>query len=379
MIMSGMRSIDSAFVSGQFHVARRGLGTVGAKLAAGEDVTVVFFGGSITWGGQASDIDQSSYRALTTKWLKQQYPQSKITSINSGIGGTGSDLGVFRCQTDVLDHQPDLVFVEFAVNDGGMDDYKSMETYEAILRQLISAEKKPDICIVYTIEQQHLELWQEGKLSPRAATQEQLAVLYNLPSVKMAAGIAMDVLEGKATWEELMSDSVHPLDGGHAVYTNVLSSCLRTMFEQQSDDCISLPTPSTTDRYFKSTMQPLPKDVPGWTWIELENKGGWECFNGLLVAEKPGTELTLTFSGKLVGLYYQLGPETGNLHYSIDNGVEKLLEPFDKWAPTCTRPQYRILNDELTIGQHTITLRISESSDPQSKGTWARLAHLMIG
>jgi hypothetical protein len=123
----------------------------------------------------------------------------------------------------------------------------------------------------------------------------------------------------------------------------------------------------------------LPKDVPGWTWIELENKGGWECFNGLLVAEKPGTELTLTFSGKLVGLYYQLGPETGNLHYSIDNGVEKLLEPFDKWAPTCTRPQYRILNDELTIGQHTITLRISESSDPQSKGTWARLAHLMIG
>ena len=101
---------------------RGGLGKVGHKLAQGQDVTVVFFGGSITWGGNASDIDQGSYRARTTQWLKQQYPQSNITSINAGIGGTGSDLGAFRCKPDVLAHKPDLVFVEFAVNDGGMED-----------------------------------------------------------------------------------------------------------------------------------------------------------------------------------------------------------------------------------------------------------------
>ena len=35
------------------------------------------------------------------------------------MGGTGSDLGVFRLQHDVLRQRPDLVFIEFAVNDAG--------------------------------------------------------------------------------------------------------------------------------------------------------------------------------------------------------------------------------------------------------------------
>ncbi len=358
---------------------RRGLGAVGQKLSSGEDVTMVFFGGSITWGGQASDIDQCSYRALTTQWLNEQYPKSKITSVNAGIGGTGSNLGVFRCASDVLVHQPDLVFVEFAVNDAGMADDKSMETFEGILRQLLSATKLPDICIVYTIAKDHLELWHAGQLSPRAATQERLAEYYNLSSVRMARGIAQKVCSGKSTWEEQMSDNVHPLDAGHATYTQILSASLKPMFNQQPVVGHALPCPMVSDRYVTSTMQDLPHDVEGWTWIDLENKGGWECFNGLLMAEKPGTQITLNFTGKLVGLYFQLGPDTGNLYYRIDDGPEQLLEPFDKYAPTCTRPQYRVLDDELTDGKHTIYLRIAESKDDQSKGTWTRLAHLMVG
>lgn len=56
-----------------------------------------------------------------TDWLKQQYSNVQFTSINSGIGGTGSDLGVFRTERDVLQYHPDLVFVEFAVNDAKTD------------------------------------------------------------------------------------------------------------------------------------------------------------------------------------------------------------------------------------------------------------------
>jgi sialidase-1 len=271
------------------------------------------------------------------------------------------------------------VFVEFAVNDGGMDDRKSMETFEGVLRQLLSTDNVPAICIVYTIAKEHLEIWHTGELSPRAATQEQLAEYYQLPSVRMARGIADQVMTGQTTWEELMNDIVHPLDAGHQIYSQVLIAALKQMFEQEPVQDYQLPTPLVSDRYATATMQVLPRDVPGWAWIDLENKGGWECFTGLLMAEKPGTELILSFTGKLVGLYYQLGPDTGNLHYCIDDGPEQLLEPFDKWAVNCKRPQYRVLNDELTEGQHTLTLRIASSKDQQSQGTWTRLAHVMVG
>lgn len=372
-------SNNSMQVDQSYHKIRCGLGAVGRKLAAGEDVMVVYFGGSITWGGQASDIDQSSYRARSTQWLQKQYPQANITSINAGIGGTGSDLGVFRCAADVLVHQPDWVVVEFAVNDESMDDEKSMETFEGILRQLLAAKKRPDICIVYTIAKDHLERWHAGKLSPRAGTQERLAEFYNLPSVRMARGIADKVCTGQSTWDEQMSDHVHPLDAGHTTYTEILSTALEAMLKQEPATDKILPTPQVSDRYVTATMQDLPHDVQGWTWIDLENKGGWECFNGLLMAEKPGIELTVKFTGKLVGLYYQLGPETGNLYYRIDDGPEQLLKLFDQYAPHCTRPQYRVLDDKLAGGEHTLYLRVAESKDENSKGTWTRLAYLMVG
>jgi hypothetical protein len=47
------------------------------------------------------------------------YPDAGFSEPNATIGGTGSDLGVFRLNQDVLDHKPDLMFIEFAVNDGG--------------------------------------------------------------------------------------------------------------------------------------------------------------------------------------------------------------------------------------------------------------------
>ena len=88
---------------------RDGLGNVLAKLEAGKEVRIAYFGGSIT----AAD----GWRPKTLAWFRRQFPKAKIQEINATIGGTGSDLGVFRYRQDVLQHKPDLVFVEFSVND----------------------------------------------------------------------------------------------------------------------------------------------------------------------------------------------------------------------------------------------------------------------
>ena len=82
---------------------RAGLPNFNYKIQKNEPVSVVFLGGSIT--------NHQGYRVQITDWLKQQYSNVQFTSINSGIGGTGSDLGVFRTERDVLQYHPDLVFV----------------------------------------------------------------------------------------------------------------------------------------------------------------------------------------------------------------------------------------------------------------------------
>ena len=103
----------------EFHV-RDGLANVFWKLEAGKEVRIGYLGGSIT--------AQAGWRPKTLKWFQEQYPNATISEINAAIGGTGSDLGVFRLRHDVLRHKPDLLFVEFAVNDGGVSPHRTKWT-----------------------------------------------------------------------------------------------------------------------------------------------------------------------------------------------------------------------------------------------------------
>src|SRR5689334_16018215 len=102
---------DIPLVEAKECTPRAGLPNFFAKLEAGAEVRIGYLGGSIT--------AQEGWRPKTLAHFQKTYPKAKITQINAAIGGTGSDLGVFRVRQDVLEKKPDLLFVEFAVNDGG--------------------------------------------------------------------------------------------------------------------------------------------------------------------------------------------------------------------------------------------------------------------
>ncbi len=79
---------------------------------------VVFLGGSITQGARAS-ANSNTWAYKVGEYLKKHFSDKDVKVNNSGVGGTGSMLGIFRLQKDVVAFQPDLVFVEYAVNDIG--------------------------------------------------------------------------------------------------------------------------------------------------------------------------------------------------------------------------------------------------------------------
>jgi lysophospholipase L1-like esterase len=111
-----------------------------ARAEAGEALTVVFFGASLTWGANATDPQRFSYRADVARRLAARYPKAHFTAVDAAIGGTGSQLGVFRVERDVLAFKPDLVFLDFSANDDiTHDDGETLASYEAILRRLVDA------------------------------------------------------------------------------------------------------------------------------------------------------------------------------------------------------------------------------------------------
>ena len=86
----------------------------------------------------------TSYRARIGQRLEQAYPKAHFTFWDAAIGGTTSQLGVFRLQRDVVRRKPDLVFLDFSAND---DIYsaapETLASYEALVRRILRRHEPP--------------------------------------------------------------------------------------------------------------------------------------------------------------------------------------------------------------------------------------------
>jgi lysophospholipase L1-like esterase len=259
-------------VPAQLMRQRSGLGNVFAKLKAGKTVSIGYFGGSITAA--------EGWRPKTLKWFRETYPQAKITEINAAIGGTGSDLGVYRFHQDVLCHKPDLIFVEFAVNDGGASPENIWRGMEGIVRQAWQADPNIDICYVYTFHTGQADDLSKG-LNPRAASvMEMLADHYDIPSINVALRTAEMARDGKliyVPWKDaegkdlpvpegiilFSTDGVHPLDAGHEIYAQVIADALKQIEAVSPPKPHELKTPFILDNWQNAKLVPLEAVIMG--------------------------------------------------------------------------------------------------------------------
>jgi lysophospholipase L1-like esterase len=358
---------------------RGGLPVFVKKLQAKEEIRLAYFGGSITAGAGASK-PQFCYRELLTTWLRKEHPGVRFTPFNAAIGGTGSWLGAFRCWNDVGYQRPDLVVVEFAVNDAGLPEDQVIASMEGIVRQLRTrTPSKPDILFVYTMTQSHLEDFKAGRLPAAMQYHEKVAAHYGIPSVVMAKHAATKILAGDLTMEAFASDMVHPTDAGYALYLEAL----KPFFTQVA----SLPSPGspvpTPPALSPKAMEKA--KLISYDWAHLDEGWlGWQLSPSdrlphLAVSDKPGATITLKFKGSQVGLFDMIGPDTGNLEYSLNGGPWQHKVNFDKHCLKYARPHATTLVRDLDPSQeHELKLRIAEDTPPGSKGRFTRLGWFLV-
>jgi len=190
------------------------------RARAGERLSVVFFGASLTWGANASDPQLTSYRARVAEKLRQRYPEAHFRFWDAAIGGTGSQLGVFRLERDVLRCKPHLVFLDFSAND---DIYtarpETLASYEAIVRRIILEAKAPLVVVIFPFK------WNvaQGHTKGMRGRDAHLAIAkaYNVPVGDAIVLGQRLVKEGKMTLDEIWPvDGVHPGDEGYRMFAD---------------------------------------------------------------------------------------------------------------------------------------------------------------
>ena len=84
-------------------------------------INLVFHGHSVPAGYFKTPVVNtlSSYPYLVLKALKEIYPYAVINIINTSIGGENSLSGASRFKSEVVVHKPDVLFIDYALNDRG--------------------------------------------------------------------------------------------------------------------------------------------------------------------------------------------------------------------------------------------------------------------
>jgi len=329
---------------------RGGMPNVLAKLSAGKKVAVAYLGGSIT--------AQAGWRVMTLKWFQQTWPKANVREINAAIGGTPSGLGVFRLHQDVLRHKPDLVFVEFAVNDGGTKPEDIWRAMEGIVRQIWKHDPTVDICYVYTIYTRGMPNDYAKGLRPRSTSaMEMVADHYGIPSIDMGMRIVELQQSGKLIYKPrkdprtgkplpagdkivFANDDCHPRPEGHKVYTDVITKAIVSMksLDKRGPHAIKIKKPFIADNWEAAKIVPLKKSMLTGGWKKLpKDKGLGKRFARympeLWEATRPGEKITFSFRGSKVLLYDLLGPDGGQAIITVDGKRrDKPVRRFDHYC-----------------------------------------------
>jgi len=100
-------------------------------------INLVFHGHSVPAGyfktPTVNTLD--SYPFQVFRQLKEKYPYAVINSINTSIGGENSVSGQKRFKKEVLNHKPDILFIDYALNDRGVGLDESRKAWARMIER----------------------------------------------------------------------------------------------------------------------------------------------------------------------------------------------------------------------------------------------------
>ncbi len=279
------------------------LGAAMKKAEQGEKVTIGFIGGSITQGSSSSG-SENCYAYKTYAWWAEKFSDAEVEYANAGIGATDSYLGVHRVEGDLLSKNPDVVVIEFSVND--TNHMLNQESYESLIRKIYNSESQPAVVLLCTTMEDGTSFQEKHA---------QVGMYYNLPIISYHDVVYPEVKAGTLIWSDISPDNIHPNDAGH----DIIGQMMGNYFDDVYSKLDSIDTtktnlekdPLTKDRYAKANQYDNTNFTPtnvgnyteGTSFARYPN--GWKTLDGAesFVFEVEARNIGIIFYRSVSGMY----------------------------------------------------------------------------
>lgn len=278
------------------------------RAANGESLVIGFLGGSITQGSLSS-TPKTCYAYLVYEWWKKSFPNAEFSFVNGGIGGTTSHYGGARAWKDVLCYRPDIVTVDFSVNDDANEFFE--ETYEGTLRRLLMAPSAPAVVVLNNV------FYDTGKNAQEY--HNRIADHYGIPHVSIKDTIFPDVESGKIVRADITPDNLHPNDKGHRLVADEICKLLDSIKEElekedtegkiiETNDLASLPAPLTENAYEHSRLIQIQDNeaiLDGFLVDPIEKKGMLDIFKNGWTAAHTNDKISFEIECSCLAVQYR--------------------------------------------------------------------------
>jgi len=162
----------------------------------------------------------NAYPHLLHKALKDRFPHAVINVIVTAIGGEASERGAERFDRDVLSHHPDLITIDYALNDRGI----GLEKARAAWSSMIASAKAKGMKVILLTPTGDTRANPDDPQDPLNQHAQQIRDLARQENVALAdsfQAFGRYVSEG-GELADLMSQVNHPNRKGHDLVVNQL-------------------------------------------------------------------------------------------------------------------------------------------------------------
>jgi len=187
------------------------------RLKHGEELKIVAIGDSLTQGWMVG----RGYVDFLNEMISKKYPESRFRLINRGIPGDTAEGGLHRLMNDVIKLNPDLVLVQFALNDlfCGYSSERFKNNMKAIVRG-IKENTLVEILLVTSVpvifERERAIADEFYEIMQKIADDEDVSIapVHKYWEEKISEGVDF--------YKLVQEDSVHPTEAGYRLMAEAI-------------------------------------------------------------------------------------------------------------------------------------------------------------
>ncbi len=342
----------------------------------GEQITLATIGGSITEGAGASTYKECWASRLAVRFGSAYGVNNgaNVKLVNAGVGGTPSPFGYMRYQREIVDRVraedadglPDVVVIEFSVND--WQEPTNHRCFESMVKEILDAPNEPAVILLFAVFRNGFNLQDDLK---------KIGYNYGLMMVSIKDGFYSHI--GKELKPEgFFSDEYHPTSLGHRIMTDCLMQAIGDAEAAETDE----PQDTDVKPVYGTSFRGL-KTIFGdteTTEYTVERGGfsgsdsgsyrnqpvGQVCGKNFFHdAKDPMDPLKVTgvFRKCLVAWKASADSSFGTLEILIDGEVKKTVRGGEgKWGQS----EVVLVLDDKEAAEHTLEIRVKEEG---KKGT----------